>query len=180
MMLISETEIITFLTVHFQVVGFLYEDVIGIKTKSEDASNLIRDEQIRKYITNYLTPLITQCVAFDSTTSLALVKGKDAFKMSMNAQNLAEETSKKILLLASNVDKIHAIHNPDLESLSQSMIRVRSTYTNINLNASMEKLKKTLINEKEKLKILTIKKNSLNAVLRNYELLYKSLAVFGC
>ena len=154
--------------------------MIGLKTKSEDASNLIRDEQIRKYITNYLTPLITQCVAFDSTTSLALIKGQDALKMSMDAQNLAETTAKKILLLAANVDKIQAIHNPDLETLSQSIIRVRSTYANINLNASMEKLRKALTIEKGKLNKLTTKKKLLNSLLESYKLLYQSLASLGC
>lgn len=154
--------------------------MIGLKTKSEDASSLIRDEQIRKYITNYLTPLITQCVAFDSTTSMALIKGEEALKMSTNAQNLAETTAKKILLLAANVDKIHVIHNPDLESLSQSMIRVRTTYANINLNVSMEKLRKALTIEKEKFNKLTMKKKSLNAFLRSYKLIYKSLASLGC
>ena len=154
--------------------------MIGLKTKSEDASNLIRDEQIRKYITNYLTPLITQCVAFDSTTSLALIKGQDALKMSMDAQNLAETTAKKILLLAANVDKIQAIHNPDLETLSQSIIRVRSTYANINLNASMEKLRKALTIEKGKLNKLTTKKKLLNTLLESYKLLYQSVASLGC
>ena len=154
--------------------------MIGLKTKSEDASNLIRDEQIRKYITNYLTPLITQCVAFDSTTSLALIKGQDALKMSMDAQNLAETTAKKILLLAANVDKIQAIHNPDLETLSQSIIRVRSTYANINLNASMEKLRKALTVEKGKLNKLTTKKKLLNSLLESYKLLYQSVASLGC
>ena len=154
--------------------------MIGLKTKSEDASNLIRDEQIRKYITNYLTPLITQCVAFDSTTSLALIKGQDALKMSMDAQNLAETTAKKILLLAANVDKIQAIHNPDLETLSQSIIRVRSTYANINLNASMEKLRKALTIEKGKLNKLTTKKKLLNSLLESYKLLYQSVASLGC
>ena len=154
--------------------------MIGLKTKSEDASNLIRDEQIRKYITNYLTPLITQCVAFDSTTSLALIKGQDALKMSMDAQNLAETTAKKILLLAANVDKIQAIHNPDLETLSQSIIRVRSTYANINLNASMEKLRKALTIEKGKLNKLTTKKKLLDSLLESYKLLYQSVASLGC
>ena len=154
--------------------------MIGLKTKSEDASNLIRDEQIRKYITNYLTPLITQCVAFDSTTSLALIKGQDALKMSMDAQNLAETTAKKILLLAANVDKIQALHNPDLETLSQSIIRVRSTYANINLNASMEKLRKALTIEKGKLNKLTTKKKLLNSLLESYKLLYQSVASLGC
>ena len=154
--------------------------MIGLKTKSEDASNLIRDEQIRKYITNYLTPLITQCVAFDSTTSLALIKGQDALKMSMDAQNLAETTAKKILLLAANVDKIQAIHNPDLETLSQSIIRVRSTYANINLNASMGKLRKALTIEKGKLNKLTTKKKLLNSLLESYKLLYQSVASLGC
>ena len=154
--------------------------MIGLKTKSEDASNLIRDEQIRKYITNYLTPLITQCVAFDSTTGLALIKGQDALKMSMDAQNLAETTAKKILLLAANVDKIQAIHNPDLETLSQSIIRVRSTYANINLNASMEKLRKALTIEKGKLNKLTTKKKLLNSLLESYKLLYQSVASLGC
>lgn len=149
--------------------------MIGLKTKSEDASNLIRNEQIQKYIINHLTPLITQCVAFDSTTSLALVQGKEALKMSNDAQNIAEITAKRILLLAANVDEIHAIHDPDLESLNKSIMRVRSTYANINLNASMEKLKKALRVERGKFNNLTTKKKSLNNLLRSYKLLYQSL-----
>ena len=154
--------------------------MIGLKTKSEDASNLIRDEQIRKYITNYLTPLITQCVAFDSTTNLALSQGRKALEMSMDARSLAEQTAAKILLLAANIDKIQVIKNPDLESLSQSIIRVRSLYANVNLNSSMEKLRKALTLQKEKVNRFVIKKSSLRTLLQSYEMLYQSLSSLSC
>ena len=163
-----------------QIISTLYADVIGLQSQSEDASNLIRDEQIRKYITNYLTPLITQCLAFDSTTSQALKKGREALEKSLNARNLAETASQKILVLAANVDKIQAVQSPDLDSLNQSIIRVRSVYENASLKSSMQKLRTALAVQKVKHESLKTKREALRIRLNNYKLLYQSLSSLSC
>ena len=164
----------------FQIINLLYEEAIKLKTKSDSATDLIRDEQIRRYITNYLTPLVTQCAAYGSNTRQALNTGHSALQTAVDAREMAVKTSSKVLILAANIDKLQTISNPALDTLNQSIIRVRSLYASTNLNTSLEKLRRALIQQKADVNRFKEKNKSLKAIIQNYKLLHESLASLSC
>jgi hypothetical protein len=158
----------------------LYNEAILLKIKSDAASDLIRDEQIRRYITNYLTPLVTQCAAYNSNTKIALSTGTKSLGTAVDARRVAQLTSQKILILAANINSLSILNSPELDSLNQSIIRVRSLYASIQLNASITKLSNALLLQKQKVVNYRNKNIAIRTKLDAFKQLYESLASLSC
>ena len=85
-----------------------------------------------------------------------------------------------MLLLAANVNNLKLLNIPELDKLSESIIRVRSNYESVNLNESIDKLKIALEGQKTKTMNQKTKNEELRKKLNFYNAMYKSLNSLSC
>lgn len=164
----------------FQEISQIFQEVVRIHTKSEDAKNLIIDQTIRQYIVNYLTPLVTQCTEYTTRTNAAYAAAKNAQMKGADAMKAAQTTAQNIQVLSASVKLLTSINVVQLDGLNQSIIRVRSSYATLDIATGIKKLKDALATQKNKMVLFQQKNVVLRTKIEAYKLLHDSLTSLSC